>query len=220
MLELIEAMPGPLARTVMVQEQYALALNRAGDGGKAERVLLELLARWGPNSETSSLLGRVYKERWQAAREAGRDAEASELLDQAIETYLAGFESDWRDAFPGINALNLMEFLEAPDLRREELLAAVAYAVRRRVAAGAPDYWDHATQLELAVLGGDRQGAAEFLDRALAAVRESWEPESTARTVYRICNARRERGEETGWLDELAAALEGAARTLPRAHSE
>ena len=220
MLDLVAAMPGPLARSVMVQEQYALALNRAGEGERAERVLLELLARWGPNSETCSILGRVYKDRWQAARDAGRDLEASELLAKAIETYLAGFESDWRDAFPGINAVNLMEFREPPDLRREELLPAVAYAVRRRVASGEPDYWDHATQLELAVLGGDQEGASAFLDGALAAVRESWEPESTARTVYRIRDARRERGEDTGWLDEIAAALEQAARKLPRSTEE
>jgi len=216
MLDLVEAMPGPLARSVMVREQYALALNRAGEGERAERVLLELLDRWGPNSETCSILGRVYKDRWQAARDAGRDGEAAELLDKAIETYLAGFESDWRDAFPGINAVNLMEFRDEPDRRREELLGAVSYAVRRRVAAGEPDYWDHATLLELAVLGGDRQSAAAFLERALAAVRETWEPESTARTLVRIRDARRGRGEEIGWLDEIAAALEDAAGKLPR----
>jgi hypothetical protein len=215
MIELVEAMPPPLARSVLVQEQYALALNRAGEGEKAERVLLELISRRGPSSETNSILGRVYKDRWQAALDAGRAAHARGLLKRAIDAYLAGFETDWRDAFPGINAVNLMEFCDPPDLRREELLPVVTYAVKRRIAGGESDYWDHATLLELAILSGDRAAAAAALADALAAVRESWEPESTVRTIERIRDARRRSGEETGWLDEIEQALAEAARELP-----
>jgi hypothetical protein len=31
------------------------------------------------------------------------------LLDRAIDAYRRGVEVDWRDAYPGINALTLME---------------------------------------------------------------------------------------------------------------
>ena len=41
-----------------VQEQLALALNRTKRGEKAERVLLNLIARRGPSSETYGILGR------------------------------------------------------------------------------------------------------------------------------------------------------------------
>jgi len=215
MIELVEALPEPLARTVMVQEQYALALNRAGDGEKAERVLLELIDRRGPSSETNGILGRVYKDRWQAARDAGRALEARGLLKKALEAYLAGFETDWRDAYPGVNAVTLMELAEPPDPRRTELLPVVAYAVKRRIAAGKPDYWDHATLLELAVLGDDPDAAAAALGDALAAVRESWEPETTLRNLRLIREAREARGGDTGWLGEVEQALSEAAAEQP-----
>jgi hypothetical protein len=108
-----------------------------------------------------------------------------------------------------------MELAEPPDPRREELLPVVAYAVRRRIAAGEPDYWDHATLLELAVLARDEDAAGEALGDALAAVRESWEPETTLRNLRLIRDARKARGEEDGWLGEVEEALEDAARELP-----
>jgi hypothetical protein len=66
------------------------------------------------------------------------------------------FEADWRDAYPGINAVTLMELKDPPDPQREQLLPVVAYAVERRIAAGKPDFWDFATRLELAVLAKDK----------------------------------------------------------------
>ena len=48
MIALVTHMSPPLATTAMVQEQLALALNRAGQGEQAEQVLLELLQRRGP----------------------------------------------------------------------------------------------------------------------------------------------------------------------------
>ena len=101
MVTLVDEMSPPLAKTAMVQEQLALALNRLGDGERAERVLLDLLARRGASSETYGLLGRVYKDRWTAAKAAGRAARAAGLLQAAIDAYVKGFETDWRDAYPG-----------------------------------------------------------------------------------------------------------------------
>ena len=56
-------MSPPLAATVMVQEQLGLALNRNGEGEKAERVFKHLLEQRGSSSETYGILGRVYKEK-------------------------------------------------------------------------------------------------------------------------------------------------------------
>jgi tetratricopeptide (TPR) repeat protein len=211
MIETAEAMPEPVSRMALVQEQYAFALNRAGDGEMAEQVLLELIESRGPSSETNGILGRVYKDRWQAARDAGRAIQARGLLKKAIEAYLCGFETDWRDAYPGVNAVTLMELADPPDPRRDELLPVVSYAVKRRIAAGEPDYWDHATLLELAVLARDRDAAAEALGDALAAVRETWEPETTLRNLRLIREAREARGEDEGWLGEVEEALAEAA---------
>jgi hypothetical protein len=212
MIALIERFPVPVRETVMVQEQYALAMNRDGRSERAERVLLDLIDRRGPSSETYGILGRVFKDRWEAAAKSGDTALAETLLDKAIEAYRAGFESDWRDAYPGINAVTLMELREPPDERRFEMLPVVRYAVTRKVARGKPDYWDRATQLELAVLASDEPGAAEALGNALASVREAWEPETTARNIRLIAEAREKRGEAQSWVRDIEAALIGAAK--------
>jgi hypothetical protein len=179
----------------MVQEQLGLALNRAGRGDGAEKVLLDVITKRGPSSETYGILGRVYKDRWEAAAKAGETLLARGLLKKAIDAYLKGFEADWRDAYPGINAVTLMELAEPPDPRCEKLLSVVAYAVERRIASGKPDYWDHATRLELAVLAKDEDTARNSLADALAAMRESWEPETTARNLRLIHEARTRRNE-------------------------
>ncbi len=208
MIALVRKMPRPLAATVMVQEQLAFALNRAGRGEEAEKVLTELLAKRGPSSETYGILGRVYKDRWEAALNAGNRVLARGLLEKAIEAYSRGFEADWRDAYPGMNAVTLMELKEPPDSRRMKLIPVVAYAVERRVAAGKADYWDHATLLELAVLAKDEGRAMEALGNALAAVREPFEPESTARNLRLIRGGRERRGEIIAWSKEIEDELQ------------
>ena len=211
MVALVEKMPAPLRETVLVREQLALALNRLGQGEKAERILLDLIAARGPSSETSGLLGRVYKDRWDAALKQGNPLLARGLLDKAIDAYLKGFETDWRDAYPGINAVTLMELRDPPDPRRVEVLPVGSYAVERRLAARllnrGTDYWDHATRLELAVLAKNESRAAAMLGDALAAVREKWEPETTARNLHLIREARERRGDPTPWVKQIEDAL-------------
>jgi hypothetical protein len=207
MIALVPKMPQVVAATVLVQEQLGFALNRAGRGEEAERVLLDLIVRRGPASETCGILGRVYKDRWEATLKEGKDALARGLLKKSIDAYCQGFEADWRDAYPGINAVTLMELREPPDPRRFEMLPVVSYSVKRRLAITTPDYWDYATLLELAVLGSDLTQANEWLGKALAAVREAWEPETTARNIGLIRNARHGRGEDVDWLEEILAEL-------------
>jgi tetratricopeptide (TPR) repeat protein len=207
MIDLVKKMPPPLASTVMVQEQLALALNRAGKGEDAERVLLDLISKRGPSSETYGILGRVYKDRWEAVLKQGENILARGLLDKAIDAYLKGFEADWRDAYPGINVVTLMELKDPPDLRKEQIIPVVRYAVERKIASGKPDYWDYATLLELAVLGKDEEKAVKALCDALAAVREIWEPETTARNLRLIHETRERRGQNVAWEKEIEDEL-------------
>ncbi|HBL27530.1 MAG TPA: DUF4071 domain-containing protein, partial [Acidobacteria bacterium] len=200
MIDLAGRLPQPLAVTVLVREQLALALNRAGRGDEAEKVLQDLIEERGPSSETFGLLGRVYKDRWEGAVKENRKIQARGFLDKAIAAYLKGFETDWRDAYPGVNAVTLMELREPPDPRREGLLPVVDYANERKIAAGTPGYWDFATRLELAVLRQDEARAAAALADSLACVREIWEPETTARNLRLIREAREARGEPVDWL--------------------
>jgi len=211
MITLVEQLPHELARATLVREQYALALNRAGRGDQAEQVLLKLIAERGPSSETYGILGRVYKDRWEAARQAGDEPLARGQLNKAIDAYVKGFESDWRDAYPGINAVQLMELRQPPDPRRADLLPVVTYSVKRRIASTKPDYWDYATLLELAALDGDEEKVMAVLPDALAAVREPWEPESTLQTLRRLRQAREQRGPVPAWMATVEQALEKAA---------
>jgi tetratricopeptide (TPR) repeat protein len=207
MLEMVERLSAPLADAMMVREQLAFALNRLGRRQEAEGVLTDLLRRRGANSETCSILGRVYKDWWSDETARGDEGAARSFLQRAIDTYVGAFQSDWRDAFPGINAVTLMEIQDPPDPRRQDLMPVVRYAAERRIASGSPDYWDHATLIELAVLARDRQAADESLDRALAAVREPWEPQSTADNLAMIRAARQRRGEADDWAEAIEDAL-------------
>ncbi len=207
MIGLVKKMSSPLAATIMVQEQLALSLNRVGQGEEAERILLDLMSKRGPSSETYGILGRVYKDRWDAAVKRGEKILARGLLEKAIDAYLKGFETDWRDVFPGINAATLMELKDPPDPRRNQLIPVIAYGVERKIASGKPDYWDYATLLELAVLAQDEDKAAGALSDALAASREVWEPETTARNLRLIRESRERRDENSPWVKEIEEEL-------------
>lgn len=208
-LRLCERLPPVLRRATMVREQCALALNRAGRRGEAVEVIERVIAEKGGTSENFSILGRVYKDMWAEAGRDGGGAAAAGHLERAIAAYVSGFEADWRDAFPGINAVTLLDLKGDDDAlrRKAELMPVVRFAVAQRLKSARPDYWDHATLLELAVLGEDEAAARAHLGRALAAVREPWEPRSTANNLTLIRDARRRRGRSEPWLDELINRL-------------
>jgi tetratricopeptide (TPR) repeat protein len=212
MIRLVEELPGPLRKAVLVREQYGFALNRAGRSQEAEEVLRAVIEEHGPSSETYGLLGRVYKDRWEAERE-GSVLGAQGHLDQAIDAYRRGFEADWRDAYPGVNAVTLMEIRGPGGSAQRELIPVVRYACLRRIDGGGADYWDHATRLELGVIARDADEAAAGARAALAAIRESWEPESTAYNLSLIRESRAERGEVLAWADEIEDELKRAAVT-------
>jgi hypothetical protein len=221
MVELAGRMSRPLAATVMVREQLALALNRAERGEEAETVLLDLLEQRGVSSETLGILGRVYKDRWEKTKDRGKENNRLEdklaaraILDKAIDAYMRGFEADLRDTFPGINVLTLMDVKDPADPRIGRIMPIVRYAAERRVAKGQPDYWDFATLLELAVLRKDTEEAMDYAGRALAVVRESWEPETTARNLRLIREAREGREEDITLIKDIESALEAKSAEL------
>src|SRR5207248_9537133 len=111
----------------------------------------------------------------------GDAAAAADFLNRAIDAYIRGFEADPRDAYPGINAVTLLDIegSELADKRKAEILPVVRFAVNQRLKRAAPDYWDYATLLELAVLASNQADAARRLSEAVANVRETWEPERT-----------------------------------------
>lgn len=225
MINLVDRMPTPLSATAMIQEQLAFALNRQASKviepertilrERAENLLLDLLKKRGPSPETYGILGRIYKDKWEEALKAGDDLAAPGLLKKAIEAYLHGFQADWRDAYPGINAVTLMEIKDPPDTRRSELLSIVSYAVEQKIASGKPDYWDYATRIELAVLKKDEDLAKSALSDALASIREQFEPETTARNLKIIREARKRHRElHLAWAKQIEERLDSAASSM------
>jgi hypothetical protein len=84
--------------------------------------------------------------------------------------------------------------------------------VEQRLAGGEPDYWDHATMLELAVLNDEFELAADHLADAVAMIRESWEPDTTANNLRLIERARASRGGDTSLLVQIIEDLKARAR--------
>jgi tetratricopeptide (TPR) repeat protein len=212
MIALYERLPQVLKNTLLVREQYGFALNRAGRRAEALNVLEAVAEEKGPSSETNGLIGRVYKDLWSEALKAGDYTRAAGHLTRAINGYVTGFEADWRDAYPGISALTLLEIRgdELSLARKAELIPVVRFAVQQRLKSARPDYWDYATFLEIAVLEGDEKEAARQLQCALASVREAWEPETTANNLRLIQQARQRRNLRQPWLDQILKELETA----------
>ncbi|AOS84639.1 hypothetical protein BIU88_11140 [Chlorobaculum limnaeum] len=217
MIALHDAMPEMLKRQILVREQLGFAYNRrAGenkdltDRAEALRILTEVDEQQGPSSETLGLIGRIHKDQWKEALEAGESIAALGHLDQAIDAYRRGYLADLRDAYPGINLLTLLDIRgDAESLtEKSRILPVVRFAVEQRLVGTTSDYWDHATMLELSVLENDNKQAMKHLAKTVAIIRERWEPETTARNLKMIIQARMVRGEETDWLKQIIAELD------------
>jgi MAP3K TRAFs-binding domain len=207
MISLVAEMSPPIAASVLVREQLALALNREGKGDEAEAVLLAIVDKAGPSSETFGLLGRVFKDRWKEAESAGSLA-APALLRKAIDAYRRGYQADLRDPYPGINLLTLLEIQSPGQPAVDELLPVVSYAARVRAGSAQADYWDRATLLELAVIGRDRAERDLRLEDSLAERPESWMKKSTVGNLDLIARAREASGEDESELRSVIAKLQ------------
>ncbi|AFU68306.1 hypothetical protein P700755_001378 [Psychroflexus torquis ATCC 700755] len=203
MINLANKMTPILAQVVLVQEQIGFAYNRLGNHEKAESILSEVIKKYGISSETNGILGRVYKDLWKKHEEKGENVRARGFLKKSIKCYLEGFQSDWRDAYPGINAVTLMEMTEPLDKRQSKLLPVVLYSVERRISTKHSDYWDHATLLELNILSNDSENAINSLENAVTFIREKWEPKTTANNIKLIIEVRQKRGYKTKWIEDI-----------------
>ena len=185
MIEVCELMPAALARQAPIRQQRAFAYNRrseaatkggdeaaaAADRSQALTILEALQAEQGTTSETSGLLGRIYKSQWLRAREQNEPVQARVFLRKAVAAYRQGFDTDWRDVYPGINTVTLLEALGGTEANRDKtrLLPIVRFAAEQRLRAANADYWDHATLLEVLVLMRED-------DEADAEVETCWPP--------------------------------------------
>jgi tetratricopeptide (TPR) repeat protein len=207
MIRVSEEFPDHLKTNAMVRQQRAFALNRRnglGDREEALRILEILLQEKGADPETLGILGRVHKDRYKELKER-KSILASAALDDAIDAYTKGFESDPRDYYPGVNAITLLIENGDPEYlkRADRLVPLVLFAVARRGGISSSDYWDLATALELSAIGSDWATVIRVLPKALAAGKESWKIKTTLDNLLLLNMARERAGQGSTELREL-----------------
>lgn len=204
MLGFIKKLPRYVFETVMVQEQYAFVLNRNGGKAKpvdnvmidkAEWVLRQLETEGKASSESYGIWGRIFKDKFDRTYANGSKAEAKVHLKKALNYYQKGFESDPRDAYPGVNYVTCLELLGEKE-QALRLVPAVEYAVKAKMKRKEADYWDYATLLELAVIENRFDDAEEYFFEAKPLATESWMLGTTKGNLGKIINFRIDRGEE------------------------
>ena len=193
MLTCYEEMDAPLKKLKLVQEQLGFAYNRSGDSEQAKRVLESVIKQYGSDPETNGILGRVYKDLYQAAKADGNKLKTVGYLSKAIRSYRDGFDADWRDAYPGVNLVTLLE-LKGDQKSLDDYLPIVQFANKRKMEGTTPDYWDMATEGELNILKRDYEAATENLSEAIVLIppNEIWMLESTLNNLEIIQQARTE----------------------------
>ena len=178
MIDAYSQMDVTLKKVKMIREQYALALNRIGERAVAEKVLTNLIKEYSNDPETNGLLGRVYKDYYKDYLAEGNATLAQAYLKKTIQSYKAGFDMDWRDAYPGVNLITMAYIANAQEIF-DKYLPVVEFAAEQK--ARQPDYWDLATLAEISILKKDYNKAKEYLNDAITYIpdREFWMLEST-----------------------------------------
>lgn len=176
---------------VTLREQCALALNRlyaftkGDERQRALKMLASIVEARGDSPETCALVGRIYKDQYTEALAAGQRIKADGFLQQAIEWYARGFNADPRDYYPGVNAATLLAIANTDESKEElrRLVPAVSFAVARLGGIKSSDYWQVATVLELAVLGGQWAEASRALARMLSLDPDAMQRATTANNL-------------------------------------
>jgi hypothetical protein len=163
----------------------------------------------GLDPETLGILGRVHKDRYRELKKK-QSFLAPAALDDAIEAYTKGFESDPRDYCPGVNAITLLIEKGDEDALKEadRMVPLVSFAVARRGGAASSDYWDLATMLELSAIGNEWKLVNRILPKTLAAGNAAWMIKTTRDNLLVLKSARDRIGQNTSELDETIRHLE------------
>ncbi len=209
MIKFIEQLPVHVQQTIMVQEQWAFALNRLKTPEartEAIQILENVIKRNGPASETYGIMGRVYKDLFIEAFDNKNDLVADAFLEKALETYLKGLYADWRDAYPGINALMLLE-LKSENEKIQRLAPVVEFSVERKMDRMKPDYWDYASLMEIAIIENNKGKAKTYLNNIITTSFENWMIDTTLNNFQLIFAYRNKKGQGYQLVEEFIQKL-------------
>ncbi|MEO6893922.1 MAG: TRAFs-binding domain-containing protein [Ginsengibacter sp.] len=199
---------GRYNENIYLKQQLGLAYNKTGNREDAEAILKTITDKYGPDPETTGLLGAVYKGLMDDNK---NDADVSAVYrSQAVDTYVAGFESDPRDYYPGINAITLMYLGDVKDPRFDKFLPIVTYAIERQQKLKPNDYWTQASALEIAVLAFNEADARKYFAVAKTCNPEDWMKESTAGNLRKIYDKAIKTSDEQSlqWLKNILVGLD------------
>ncbi|HET6976385.1 MAG TPA: TRAFs-binding domain-containing protein [Pyrinomonadaceae bacterium] len=183
--------PSEIRQSPEVRNMLVLALNRRNGSGDQERAISlmeQQIAETGGDSESFGILGRIYKDRYDQAREREDSEEATKNLDKAIETYRVGFDKNPKDYYPGINVVNLLVQRgdEAARTELETLVPRVRSAVQEKLEGDRINFWDLATDLQLAAVARDWPRAQQRASAMMAQSPAEWMIETTLRDINAV----------------------------------
>jgi hypothetical protein len=190
-IALADDAPPELAQSPELRQLLSLALNRRGGPNDQERaisIMEQQIAETGGDSETYGILGRIYKDRYDEAKKRGDETEAAAYLEKAIHEYREGFNKNPRDYYPGINVVNLL-LQRGDDAAREELkelVPRVTDAVQTRLGGDRLDFWDLATDMQLAMVARDWARAEQRARAIITQAPYAWMLETTIRDLQAV----------------------------------
>jgi len=170
MLNFYEKMSEDLKGNKFVLEQKAFALNRLGKKEEAKVLLESIIKRFGEDSETLGILGRIYKDLWNITKN-------KQYLKKAIQTYKKGFEANLNDYYPGINLITLA-FYDGNNEILQKYLPVVEVSINKALNKQ-KDYWTLATMFELSFIKQDCELAKKILYEIEECDKERWMLETT-----------------------------------------
>ncbi|MCE4045576.1 DUF4071 domain-containing protein [Lysinibacillus fusiformis] len=219
MIELVEQMSQELKENKLICEQLALALNRRkkeGDVQRAEQILIDTIANYGNNAETSGILGRVYKDYYDEYLRNGDNIYANRYLDKAIDTYKTGFQVDPREYYPGINAAMLLFMKDDDDSKRElkGIIEVIKFILNRNDDRN-KDYWEVATLLQIYSMLGEWDNASKYKSLLISKVDFYWIIETIISDLKRIYITLEKIGKDVSVLKKIIEELEKTGAVLP-----
>ena len=185
-------------RDPQIRRQYAQCLIDQKLLSASEAVLREILSdsstSKGEELEAIGLLGRVYKQRFVTAVQAGTD-QKQPLLEQSINEYVQGSTLNPDSYWHSINVVALvmrgmregMSLRDAPDA--SSLASGIFDLVKEKIesAVEGPKPWELATMLETQIALGQFDKAAETAyEYSMSPDADAFEIDSTLRQLIEI----------------------------------
>jgi len=191
LIRLADEPPPSVAQSPEVRQLLALALNSRGGSGDQDRAIAlmeQLIAETGGDAETFGVLGRIYKDRFEAARSTNDAVGAADSLDRALKCYRAGFERNPKDIYTGFNVVSLL--LQRKDdsmhAELEAFLPRVRAAVKEKIDSGRPDLRDLAINIQLAAVAGEWREAEAAARGFIAQAEPGWRIEAARRDLLEL----------------------------------